>query len=152
MDKKNQFGFTLIEVMVAISIVAILTVISLSSISGVRKSSRDGKRKADLEQVRSALEIYRSDCSGYPASLPTPGSALVGSGSGNCLAANTYLSSMPDDPVPGTYKYYYNRSGTNTYSVCAYLELLAGSPTPVACSTAGVCGTGVSCNYRQTNP
>ena len=145
MHKKKQFGFTLIEVMVAVSIVAILTVLSLSSISGVRKSSRDGKRKADLEQVRSALEIYRSDCQTYPASLPTPTGALVGSGSGNCLATNTYLSTMPSDPISGTYNYYYNRSGTNTYSVCAYLEL-GGS------GVSGTCGSGITCNYCLTNP
>ena len=59
-------GFTLIEVLVAVTIIAILTSIGVVSYSSVNKRSRDAKRKGDVEQLRSALEMYRADNSYYP--------------------------------------------------------------------------------------
>ena len=144
MVNRNKRGFTLIEILVAISIVAVLSAVSLSALGGTRKVSRDGKRKADMEQVRSALEIYRSDCSAYPTALPTPGGSLTAS----CPNLGTYLSAMPDDPIPGTYKYSYNRTGVNTYNLCAHLEI--GGASELSGCAAGSC-TGV-CNYKQGNP
>lgn len=142
---KKKKGFTLIEVLVVILIVAILSSLSMVAFAGARKTSRDQKRKADLEQIRSAVEIYRSDCLTYPASLPSAGSSLTGCPPGN---ETTYLSSVPSDP--GTYSYRYNFLGANSYCLCAYLEV-AGSGT--SCECGGDCGSGgVACNYFVTNP
>ena len=61
--KRN--GFSLIELMVSTTVIAILTVIGVVSYSSVNKRSRDVKRKSDIEQIRSALEMYRSDYGYY---------------------------------------------------------------------------------------
>lgn len=54
-------GFTLVEVMIVVAIVGILaTFAQINYVTGLKKA-RDGKRKADLEQIRSALEMARSD-------------------------------------------------------------------------------------------
>ena len=93
---KLKTGFTLIELLVVISIIGILMAISLFGLQGARESSRDARRKSDLEMIRSGLEIYKSDCDIYPATL---GTSLVGSGSPtSCSIANTYISSVPLDP------------------------------------------------------
>ena len=68
--RKNK-GFTLIELLVVISILGVLLALSVFGMQGARQSSRDGRRKADLEQIRSGLEMYRADCNAYPTTLVT---------------------------------------------------------------------------------
>jgi prepilin-type N-terminal cleavage/methylation domain-containing protein len=117
---KNTAGFTLIELLVVISIIGILMAVSLFGLQGARESSRDARRKADLEMIRSGLEIYKSDCNIYPASL---GSPLIGSGSPtSCAVANTYISTVPSDPLSPARVYTYTRLTTSTYTLCATLE------------------------------
>lgn len=60
-------GFTLVELLVAISIIGVILSISFFGIQNARKSSRDAKRKSDLESVRSALEMYKADTGKYPS-------------------------------------------------------------------------------------
>ncbi len=139
-------GFTLIELLVVISIIGILMAISLFGMQGARESSRDARRKADLEMIRSGLEIYKSDCNIYPASL---GSSLVGSGSPtSCSVTNTYISSIPKDPLDPNRLYPYSRPTTTTYVLCASLE----NPPSPAVNVTGCGSCGVICNYKVTNP
>ncbi len=105
-------GFTLIELLVTMSIIAVLAAIGLSSYAFSQKRARDARRRADLESVRSALEIYRADnpATGYPT---TNYSGLSGS-----LTPN-YISALPLDPKnisPYTYTY---AGGGNGYTLCA---------------------------------
>ncbi len=144
-------GFTLIELLVVISIIAILLALSIFGIQGARESSRDAKRKADLELIRSGLEMYKSDCGTYPvqptaAELP---SSLVGSGTppSSCPATNTYISSVPKDPSDPGRKYIYASSTGATYKLCAALEQGSGT---VVCALSSDCGE--TCNYRVENP
>ena len=77
---KNSGGFTLIELLVVISIMGILLALSVFGMQDARRASRDGKRKADIEQIRSALEMYKADCGKYPLTAGVvPGSPLTGS-------------------------------------------------------------------------
>ena len=64
--KRNKQGFTLIEILVAVSIIALLTVMGVTNFMVANKKARDGKRQGDLEQIRAALEIYRADERIYP--------------------------------------------------------------------------------------
>ena len=138
-------GFTLIELLVVVSIIGILLGLSVFGLQGARESSRDATRKTNLEMIRSGLEIYNADCDAYPTTLSNP---LVGSGSpSSCLASNTYLNSVPSDPVPSTHSYAYSSDGT-TYTLCAALEQI---PSPAQDITG--CGSCVAtCNYKVTNP
>src|SRR5476651_2009324 len=52
----NSQGFTLIELMVVISIIAILSIIGITIFSGAQKSSRDARRKADIDSMSSSAE------------------------------------------------------------------------------------------------
>ena len=142
--KKNIAGFSLVEILVVISIIAILSALFISQTTGIaQQKARDSKRRADLETIRAALEIYRSDCGSYPASL---GTSLVGTGT---CSGNTYLNSVPVDPGRNAYRYTPN--GTSAYAVCARLEVGASS----LCSSSpctGNCGTGGACTYSLCNP
>lgn len=149
-SKKYRFlsGFTLIELLVVVSIMGILLSLSVYGMQDARKASRDGKRKTDLEQIRSALEMYKADCSGYPSSSLSPGGSLIGSGAtSSCPSTNIYLSKIPADAQAPTRSYSYSSDGL-TYSLCASLEK-APSPS-MDVSGCGSCTT--TCNYKVTSP
>ena len=67
MLKKGTKGFTIIEVLVVISIIGILVAILVLSFDAARKHSRDSARKASLKQLQLAIETYRAQNGKYPA-------------------------------------------------------------------------------------
>jgi len=139
-------AFTLIELLVVISIIGILVAVSIFGLSGIRESSRDAKRKSDLELIKSGLELYRADCNRYPTTLIF-GSALVGATPpASCLATNTYISEVPTDSIPASRNYVYRVIGSG-YEICTSLEQ-SGLAT-INCGSS--CG-GSGCNYKVINP
>jgi prepilin-type N-terminal cleavage/methylation domain-containing protein len=144
--KKN--GFTLIELLVAMTIMAMLMAIALFSYQGARKSARDGRRRADLEQIRSALEMCRTDADdgSYPADIYSGDPPEI-----RCAVEGidqTYLTGTPKDPSTSV-EYYYSRNvGTDTYTLCAFLET-GGEDS---CGDTEGCGTDRTCNYKTSNP
>lgn len=144
MKKKTIKGFTLIELLIAMTIAAILMGLALVSYQGSKKAARDSKRKADLEQIRSAIEIYRSDCKQYPPGIT---SAQPLTGCPGDTTQVTYINSVPQDP--GSCRYYYLRRSLNSYILCASLET-GNSQSDNECGNN--CGNNCPCNYKTTNP
>jgi prepilin-type N-terminal cleavage/methylation domain-containing protein len=60
----TRSGFTLLELLVVISIIVILITLGLSSFATAQKKGRDAKRKSDIKEIQTALEQYYSAC-GY---------------------------------------------------------------------------------------
>ncbi len=137
---KKSKGFTLMELLVVITVLAILLGMALSSLKGTRAAARDSQRKTELEQVRSALEIYRTDEGSYPTRNGKVTTSLSGLGS--------YLEDdVLQDPLPSNFYYYYvYGSSGQTYTLCAHLE--TGGSAVSACGSS--CGG--TCNYGLTNP
>lgn len=144
MRNDKSKGFTLIELLVVISLIGILMAVSFVAFSQVKKNARDNKRKADLEQIRSALEIYRTDCKTYPQSLSFGGNLT---GAETVCLGEEYMALIPEDPASPNSTYSYISSGPNNYNLCCSLE--TGSGSVLDC---GSCGTGTSCNYKVSNP
>jgi len=142
-------GFTLIELLVVTTVLGILMAVGVVSYQSSLKKGRDAKRKADLEQIRSALEMYRADNGNYPA---VSGNAETSLTSYLVTAPNNYLTSFPKDPQDTSKGYYYYYDGTATvYNLCAYLDSPdASSP----CGSSGACGgtPPVNCNFGLSNP
>jgi type II secretion system protein G len=137
-------GFTLIELLVVISIIGVLMGLSIFGLRGARESARDAQRKADLELIRSGIELYKSDCNKYPTSLSEP---LTGDDSvPSCSSSNTYIDDIPDDPASPSRVYLYYSDGIE-YEICASLEQGTGS---VSCGASSDCGE--TCNYKVVNP
>src|SRR5574344_1796510 len=84
---KKRIGFTLIELMISISIIAILSVVMSLSFSRAQKGGRDQRRVDDLKAVQNAAEQYYLLKGSYPTS--------VGSWSVN---SQTILQTFPVDP------------------------------------------------------
>jgi len=133
----NRAGFTLIEIMVVITIISILTSVLYVSFNAARENSRDQVRKTDMKQLQLAIELYKAQNGSYPASgcgsatnaFYGPGPAQSGSvPSGNYFNCDTdwivglvpeFISELPLDPTsedePGQGFYY--RSNGASYKI-----------------------------------
>lgn len=72
MITKDNRGFTLVELLVVISIIGLLSTLAVVALQGARVKSRDAKRVADIKQVQTALELYASEKGVYPTLPPLP--------------------------------------------------------------------------------
>lgn len=136
--KKNKTGFTLIEMLVVITLISVLMGLALVAYQGARKSAVDGKRKADLEQIRSALEMCYADNGEYPVNIYND----------ITCGTKTYFTGTPKDPISGAV-YYYFRTSLKTYTLCA---LLSVGGVANSCGTAECDSNHTRCNYKLTNP
>ncbi len=103
---KNNLGFTLVELMVAISIIGILSAIVYANFGEARKAARDDVRKTSLKDLQLAIELYKAQNGVYPAQ----GNAAAWSGgtSGSYSAGANYIvglvpdyiAALPFDPSP----------------------------------------------------
>lgn len=126
--------------------------LSFVAIQQSRKSSRDAKRKADLELIRAGVELYRADCNTYPPNNQVDaGDKLIGDNTPtSCASTNTYIEEVPDDPINGYNYDYVVGTGSLTYTLCTALE--SSTTLDAKCNSAGAnCGTGV-CSYSVVNP
>lgn len=136
-SSKIRRGFTLIELLVVITIIGILIGVGTASYQRAVRLSRDSRRKTDLEQIRQALESYRSENGTYPAEL-TWQSDLTAS----------FINTLPVDPKDNLYDYVPGVALTS-YSLCAALEIAPAEAVSASCTTAS-CGE--TCNYEVENP
>lgn len=102
-------GFTLIELLVVIAIISLLASIVFASLNSARAKSRDARRKADLNQLRLALELYYDANGAYPSTIGFPWLSSeptdsVPNNGGNWIPnlAPQYISVLPRDPKGGT--------------------------------------------------
>lgn len=124
---RPNLGFTLLELMVAISIIAILITLGLSSYATAQKKGRDTRRKGDIKDIRTALEQYYSVC-GFQ--YPTPDGSFYSPVI--CATPGVSIAIMPTVPADprGTTPYYCptpvppatESCNSDIYTVCAILE------------------------------
>lgn len=65
---KNS-GFTLVELLVVVAIIAILSVIGLTIFSGAQANARDARRRADIDAISKALETNKGVATVYYSQL-----------------------------------------------------------------------------------
>lgn len=91
--RKKQTGFTLIEVLMVTSIIALLLVSTAVYMRSSLERGRDGRRKADLRRLAELLEEHYNDKGTYPTELEM---ADCGSSTGNPLTK--YQATIPCEP------------------------------------------------------
>lgn len=112
-----QKGFTLVELLVVISIIAILSVIGVVVFGNTQTSARDGKRKADIDAIAKTMETSYSQCSGGKYCNITESSFASGK--------------IPADPFETSYGATQNKCGTapgGTLMPCQYCFLSPNAP------------------------
>jgi prepilin-type N-terminal cleavage/methylation domain-containing protein len=107
--KKQVKGFTLIEVLIVVSIVGLLAATVLVGLGGFRERGRDARRISDLKSLQNGLELYYTKYNGYPVAL------------NNLLTAGIGINKIPSDPVSGSYLYGVT-SDKQSYIVAANLD------------------------------
>lgn len=114
MKNLSKKGFTLVELLVVISIIGLLSTIAVVSLGSARTKARDAKRIADVKQISTSLEQYYADVGSYWASAATAGAtsglAIGVAGSTDSLTTSgfaaspgsgtVYMGRVP--PYPGT--------------------------------------------------
>ena len=116
-------GFTLIELMVVIALIAIFSSIVMASFTTVRARNRDGKRVSDIREIEKALSLYQIENNVFPVpSDPSEPVTLTGEDEISViLEGGGHISGVPHDPQsPNTdYTYETNTQGsTFTLSFC----------------------------------
>ena len=128
----KQKGFTLVELLVVISIIGLLSSIVLAATKVARTESRDAKRVADIREIATALDFFYTQNNAYPyvnevgswavawADLATclkTGVGCVNNGTQNIAAYVPVLANLPQDPQfsagTGLPTYYYNTYSTD---------------------------------------
>lgn len=109
-------GFTLIELMVVVTIIAFLSVIGIVAFTNAQKQARDGRRRADIEAIATALESNRTSDGKYPA-VPDCTSTTIFA-NGKCPTDPSTNKSSDYKDIPS--------AATDKFTVCATLEVPAG--------------------------
>ena len=117
MQKKYNKGFTLIEVLVVIGIIAILAAIVVVAINPARQfaQANNSQRWSNVNAVLNAVHQYAVDNRGaMPAGLTNTAQSICKSGVASTTCATnsliyldgtlvpTYIVSIPFDPITGT--------------------------------------------------
>lgn len=128
---RTHFGFTFIELLVTFAILGILLAITVVSFRGANKNARDTKRKAELQEIKGAIEEFRLATGSYPSTNDT-------SVDGVFLPSlqPSYLSRNYVDPSNGTQYYYEYRYLSLPGCSYALLSKMENLQNATACSSA----------------
>lgn len=104
--KKSRSGFTIVELLIVIVVIAILAAITIVAYNGIQQRARDSQRKQDVATIQKALEMYYMDNGKYP-----PGSSTgMGIDAWSTTASTSswadletqlspYIQKLPTDPI-----------------------------------------------------
>ena len=128
----NQRGFTLVEMLIVVTLLGILATIGAGSYTKSLKRARDGRVRSDIQQIHKALELYYSMNGSYPDNTQ-------GIYNDATINNSTFFQTgkVPHSPVstnPQGDNYYYTRT-SDGYCLCSHaLEADRGNSEDTSCT------------------
>jgi len=139
---KQKDAFSLIELLVSIAIIATIIGLALPNFLGARSRARDARRKGEMKQLKTALQLYNADYGAFPAAgsggvgylnyvagcgadgdTLCPATCTVDFAAGGTGCDTVYMTDFPGEL--GSSMYYY--SDTTDYCITVTLENLSDS-------------------------
>lgn len=133
-------GFTLVELLVVTSIIAVLALVGVAMYSNVTTQGRDAQRLNDAKSIETALEQYYTDQNTFPPFI-TPGTPLQVTATPG-VPSKTYLKTIPQDP---------RGTSWGDYSYKSYNWVPAATPAPCN-GSAPVCNEFCVSLHLENNP
>lgn len=106
---RNKQGFTLVELLVVIVVLAVLAAIVLPKFMNSGTRSKESALKSDLKLLRNAISLFQADTGAYPKSLSdlaatsAPATGMDSAGADATITAGDwhgpYIDSVPKDPI-----------------------------------------------------
>jgi prepilin-type N-terminal cleavage/methylation domain-containing protein len=141
MKKHTLPGFTIVELLIVIVVIAILAAISIVAYNGIQGRARDVSRITKVNQMRDAIELYMLDNGTYPqiqhgmSYETTCGSQTENWGhcDRNKILADAIAPYMKLDPTSlsdatqGAYTYYYTSQSSDNFQTYGLMVNLEGS-------------------------
>jgi type II secretion system protein G len=140
-ETSRELGFTLIELMVVVAIIALLAAIIIPNYVHARAQASVSQTEANIKQIATALELYYGDNEAYPASGDISPTLFGG-------ATNPYLTTTPTNAL-GHRAYAYTNVAvagkpdsytvvdSGPYDSTTLSSLTKGAGTGTPCGTAG---------------
>ena len=120
--QRMKKGFTLVEVLVVVVVIAILAAVVLPKFVNSGLRSKESALRSDLKLSRNAVEMFHNDCDAWPNSLAdlavttAPANGVDDSGNSKAIiAANwkgPYVAAVEVDPVSGNALTYSKTAGS----------------------------------------
>jgi general secretion pathway protein G len=120
--RKRQSGFTLIEIMVVVVILAVLGALVVPKILENVDKARVTRAQSDIRAIQTALDLYRLDNFKYPTTEQGL-QALVKQPSDPTITnyrSGGYLPSLPKDPWNNLYLYASPGTDGRDYDITTY--------------------------------
>lgn len=124
-------GFSLVEMLIVISIVALISSFILARLTLARANARDSERVESVRQLKTALALYEHSRSIYPVCNPE----IIINGTSDCLSTalvgENVMGVTPLDPLGGSsgacggansYVYCYVSGDGKSYTIRYHLE------------------------------
>ena len=170
--KNNSLGFTLVELLIALAIIAILSTILLGGFRSSQRRATDAQKKSDLKELANALELIYSDYQQYPSSSADGrinGCPFVKTGAGAVNACTwgekedamrdangtIYFREIPEDPTGASY-YYRAINNNKAFQLYAHLDNTEdknciNKDCAIPSPNGSNCGSGKNCNFAITS-
>ncbi len=127
--KRNQQGFTIVELLIVIVVIGILAALVITTFTGIQQKARDTERETDIKAIHGQVEAYYAQEGKYPTLANLNDSTWRG----------THMKGLDPEALKdpkGSGQTLANAAGSNTYSYVA---------TPSGCDNGDNGGTGGDC-------
>ncbi len=115
--ERKQTGFTIVELLIVIVVIAILAAITIVAFNGIQARARDSERTAEAKLLQNAIEMYRVDNGTYPLHASGNDNSGYSISVIESLLVPKYINSLPQEPNSTNYYQYVRGTSGNSFGI-----------------------------------